>query len=601
METFVNDKNEVIPYCICVKFQKTYLNFYGQNLILEFFEKISLISRKKKIVLYTHNINYDGLIFMNYIKDKKIYFDFFVRDSNLYWLSIKHADTEIFIRCSYKIIPLSVKEIGKMINFEKKIFPHKFAKITTLHYIGKVPSEENFESREDYFSFKQDNACFDFKKSAIDYCFRDVEIIEKILKQIIRIISIQDKTVINCSFSFSSIAYKIYIKKFDKFRITGTKNDKFRHEYIKDAYYGGRCEVFGNPGKEKKKIHYYDFSGMYAQCMLEKFPVGESIFKTKNLNPYEPGFHSVRVKCDDYLPFLPYRNEKLMFPNGEFEGRYWYEELINAVSHGKCKILKMYSSLVYKQEDYVFKDYVSYFTNMRKNGIYYDVFGKNMNNGLYGSFALNETNEENIVCYSEKEVEFFQKKTDVSKVVKFGVFYIITIIRNEKSKKILDKNNKWDLFKKRNIAYAAIITAKARIKLNNALNSVILDGGELYYTDTDSIFAGYEESKLNQKIGDICWSAIYEDGVFVSNKFYYLDKLVLKGIRDSSVNLEEIKSKFYSNKRSIIFENQLNIEKNKFNLTQKYFNKEIFVSTYNKRIFNPDKTKTKPHWISPDY
>jgi DNA polymerase elongation subunit (family B) len=57
--------------------------------------------------------------------------------------------------------------------------------------------------------------------------------------------------------------------------------------------------------------------------------------------------------------------------------------------------------------------------------------------------------------------------------------------------------------KKRNIAYAAIIASKARIKLNNSLQSVLDDGGRIYYTDTDSIFAGYKNNKKKEKIGDI--------------------------------------------------------------------------------------------------
>jgi len=92
------------------------------------------------------------------------------------------------------------------------------------------------------------------------------------------------------------------------------------HLYIKDAYYGGRCEVFGNP--HNKIIHYFDFSGMYAQCMKQKFPIGAKQYKNKNLSIYDKGFHSVKVKVDDYLPFLPYRTNKLLFPNGIIIGRY---------------------------------------------------------------------------------------------------------------------------------------------------------------------------------------------------------------------------------------------------------------------------------------
>jgi hypothetical protein len=44
-------------------------------------------------------------------------------------------------------------------------------------------------------------------------------------------------------------------------------------EYIRQSYYGGRCEIFGNP-IENDVIHHFDYSGMYGQCMLEKYPHG---------------------------------------------------------------------------------------------------------------------------------------------------------------------------------------------------------------------------------------------------------------------------------------------------------------------------------------
>jgi chemotaxis methyl-accepting protein methylase len=51
------------------------------------------------------------------------------------------------------------------------------------------------------------------------------------------------------------------------------------------------------------------------------------------------------------------------------------------------------------------------------------------------------------------------------------------------------------------VAYASIISSKARIKLYNSFNDVIKDGGRLLYCDTDSIFAAYKKNKLNKKCG----------------------------------------------------------------------------------------------------
>jgi hypothetical protein len=43
---------------------------------------------------------------------------------------------------------------------------------------------------------------------------------------------------------------------------------------IRPAYYGGRCEVFGNPIKGDFIFH-YDFSGMYTNRLKESFPYGD--------------------------------------------------------------------------------------------------------------------------------------------------------------------------------------------------------------------------------------------------------------------------------------------------------------------------------------
>ena len=125
---------------------------------------------------------------------------------------------------------------------------------------------------------------------------------------------------------------------------------------------------------------------MYSQCMLEKFPIGKPIFKEKNLDYNKIGFHTIKFKVSAYLPFLPFRLNKLMFPNGIMIGTYWYEEIKNAIEYKKCEVLDHYSSYEYDKEEYIFKNYVEEFINLRKKGIYYIIgrwcFNLNVNNML---------------------------------------------------------------------------------------------------------------------------------------------------------------------------------------------------------------------------
>jgi hypothetical protein len=48
-----------------------------------------------------------------------------------------------------------------------------------------------------------------------------------------------------------------------------------------------------------------------------------------------------------------------------------------------------------------------------------------------------------------------------------------------------------------NVAIAAAITARGRIKLHKGLMSTIKNGGRILYTDTDSIFAAFTKNMDN--------------------------------------------------------------------------------------------------------
>jgi hypothetical protein len=152
------------------------------------------------------------------------------------------------------------------------------------------------------------------------------------------------------------------------------------------------------------------------------------------------------------------------------------------------------------------------------------------------------------------------------------------------------------LYSKRNLAYSAIIASKARIKLNNSLNLVLKSGGRIFYTDTDSIFAGYKDNQLGKSLGDITWTKTYDDAVFIASKFYFLkgESIKLKGVNRNNYTYEEIKNKFYSNETKLIFGEQLSFPKTNFVIYENIKDKCINVSEYDKRIYSEDKKNTTP-------
>ena len=108
------------------------------------------------------------------------------------------------------------------------------------------------------------------------------------MEKIIEIIK-EFKINIKHVYSGPSLALKIFIKNFNKNKISFMESG-FYDKLVRKAYYGGRCEVYGNP-VSAEYIYHYDFSGMYAQCMQEKFAFGKYIIKTDGFDLEKPGFY----------------------------------------------------------------------------------------------------------------------------------------------------------------------------------------------------------------------------------------------------------------------------------------------------------------------
>jgi hypothetical protein len=81
-------------------------------------------------------------------------------------------------------------------------------------------------------------------------------------------------------FSISGIAYNIFKNNFNNFEIDLKLNYNI-DIVLRKAYYGGRCEVFGN-AYEDDYIYHFDFTGMYSNRLKELFPIG---IPEKKINP----------------------------------------------------------------------------------------------------------------------------------------------------------------------------------------------------------------------------------------------------------------------------------------------------------------------------
>jgi hypothetical protein len=301
------------------------------------------------------------------------------------------------------------------------------------------------------------------------------------------------------------------------------------------------------------------------------------------------------------IPVLPYKNNKLFFSNGIMIGTYWYEEIILFVENGGI-IKKIINSYVYEKSEYIFKDFIEYFNEYRKKGGFYKTFGKLIVNSLYGGFALREDDYFTHFTFSDLEAESIRFNFNVISQEYIGCIYISKILKDSKSNLIFNKKEmRWsNKFSIRNITYSCIISSKARIKLYKSFKEVERDGGRILYCDTDSIFASYDTNKKNVSIGEIKWSEIYNDGFFISPKFYgYVnennEKIVkIKGVKlKDSIVYDEIKSKFYNNDSLITITDQFVMKFKNLHVYPGIINKSIKLDSYDKRSFYENKIMTQ--------
>jgi hypothetical protein len=604
IETFLDENGMYIPYCICFNIKKRNYSVYYDHKYDIIKESLDVIYNnvKKKIVFYIHNIQFDGFIILDAISKYKEYStDVLIKNNSIYYVSIKKNKVEILFKCSYKILPSSLKKISESFNLIPKMpFPYKFSTFENINYIGNPPSEKYFNNSEEYYLFIQKNKIFNFREYSISYCINDVLITTSFIKIITSIIS-KFKINLDKVYSAPSLSLKIFDHYFNNNKISFSTKDSF-DSFIRPSYFGGRCEVYGNP-YDSEKIFHFDFSGMYAQCMLQKFCFGGYKILKKPDNIEIPGFYWIKWRSiDSYLPILPHHNKKngkLMFTNGILEGCYWFEE-INEFLKNDGELLEIKSCLIFDSYDYIFKDFVNYFTEIRSISESHKIFGKLMINSLYGRMGMSDLESYSFII-KEDELDKYNSLNILS-LKKINSLILLNVEIDNRLKKEFSNITKKV---KKNISIASSITSKSRVKLYKAQKDVIVNGGRILYSDTDSIFAAYKKDVSNEKHGDVFWDAskkdtCIKDAVFMSPKSYSLlykndtEITKIKGFEQNSVKFNEIKTKFYNKTGDIIIENLRFIDKKNMKLYEKKVDKKLNLGYYDKREFNMNKKETKP-------
>lgn len=545
-------------------------------------EKFIEYMKKRRIreVFYAHNLTFDGSILIENIREKVNIKGILFR-SNIYELKIWTDDFEIILKCSYKMFPLSLKRVGSLMKegYGKTEFPHDFAKEENLYFIGEHPRNKKIRD-------------WSFKKESIEYCINDCRITKEMLDAISLNMKNDEKNIFEKSRSISSFSLNIFKEKFNKMNVETSikkKNDKI----IREGFFGGRCEVFGNK-KEGERVFHFDFTGMYTQIMAGDFFFNNP--KVKRTNKIEEGgFYKVDVFSEKMnIPVLPFREKKegkLIFPNGRWTGFYWYEELKLFEEEGGV-ILKIHFKVEFEKKGRIFGEFVENYKKLRKKSEIDNVFWKLFINSIYGRLGMGENNERTVIVYDEEEYDRIREEEQIIRESIINKIRIVTFQKKNDSEEI-DSN----------VCIAAQITSKARIKLYKAFKNVIKEGGRVLYTDTDSIFAAFKRDVKGETHGEVYWDpdkkdTVVKDAIFALPKGYAIinekneEIIKIKGFRRNSIFFKEFKNLFLENKEVKLKE--INFKKANFSIKFEEIEKNIRLNSYDKRIFNKKKTETKP-------
>lgn len=576
------DNGVAKPICIAItssgktKFKRVDIDKIDDSSIMNFLlEKCT--SRK---IYYVHNLTFEIFVFLRYFIEKDIKFKIISANKTVYSAEIFYKEKKIKLRCSYRLTMLSLKNLSKLANVEQKgIFPYKILDKNLKE--NMIINKNMFNNYNEYLFFKEKyGKKINTYKILEEYCINDAEITKKAIIKYWEIIEENGLKNNGRILTAAKLSIENYFK--DNFIIKKKINIKY-DRIIRRGYFGGRTEVFGNPYDDEILLH-HDWSGMYAQCMSEKVLGGEIIESNIIKSIEEPGFYWIRFKQNLEFPILPIKREKLLFVNGEFEGWYWFEEILLAMQY-KVEILSIKKMISSQYYDHFIKEFVNTNNKIRELGPLHKQIGKNNNNTFYGRLGMDPNRLE------EEIINNINDEKNYEKIIEINGAYI-GYKRKEKSVS--------------NILISASITSKARIKLYKGMINVMQNGGRLLYTDTDSIIAAFKKKtykkKMDIQMGEVIFDSKKEDtiiidGVFAMPKTYavkYKNKEEIVKIKGFNVlpTFKEFKEKFYK-KESII---TINSEWNKKDLLIRQIQKEKKTNLYSldKREWSKNLKETFP-------
>jgi hypothetical protein len=412
------------------------------------------------------------------------------------------------------MLPLLLRLLSKNFNVENKgIFPK-------IKYFNLNEMLEDKEYKLEYINYKNSfkNKNWNLKKESIKNCEQDCIVLYQILERFLERIFNHFKIDIHKFPTLPSLAFGIYRSNYLKdFKIPLINNEMYKD--IKIAYTGGAVDIYKPFGNNIKG---YEVNSLYPKQMFEKLmPVGnpsyfEGDILSFNNKPF--GIFEVEIIAPENLNVpilqLKYKTEKsgtrTIAPLGNWSGWYFSEELYNAEKYGyKFKILR---GFLFEKEN-IFKDYIEFLYNLKENSSKDSadyIIAKLLMNNLYGRFGMDPELEEHLILSLKDANKFCLNNKNI----------ITNVVELEDNKEIISFfKNEGDIEKQVNVSVpiSTAITAYARIFMSSFKN---LDGYNLYYSDTDSVYLDKELDPkfIGTKLGQWKLEKIFKRAIFLGPK-----------------------------------------------------------------------------------
>lgn len=400
----------------------------------------SLFSRNQNMVIYFHNLKFDGSFILDWIKKQPSFHEKIVLDGEknehfakdyklrhkdyIYQISSKGVFYSITINYrgylyvfydSYKIIPFSVAQIGKAFDTKNRK--------TTIEYTGFRKAFGLISEQEK------------------EYIKNDVLVMKEALEKMFNM-GLTSQTI-------GSSALKVFKSGYDKedlellfpqvydipIDINKYGQDNVG-EYIHKSYHGAWC--FCNPVFKDKIIYdgvTVDANSLYpSQMRLKKFPVGLPKFFSGEPPVealQEDKLYFIRIKCrfelkSGYLPFIQIKGDMRYNGREMLESNIVYDKYGNILQneqitftmtcidytlfkeHYNLYDLQFLDGCYFKAVYGLFDEYIDNFMQMKieSKNIVERTIAKLLLNNLYGKFAMYKDSSFKVAFLEENKINF---------------------------------------------------------------------------------------------------------------------------------------------------------------------------------------------------